>query len=132
VPVVWKTHWIVRQISYMYVFITCIYATSKMTHNFLNTVILDDNKLLYETDEVINARLESLMNLFLKTTSDDTGQMILNVFETYRKYLIRDVKFQCKLSCATVEKLINYYMITLCHRKCGDNISSTVRYFISN
>lgn len=102
-----------------------------MTHNFLITVILDDNKLLYETDEVINARLESLMNLFLKTTSDDTGQMILNVFETYRKYLIRDVKFQCKLSCATVEKLINYYMITLCHRKCSDHISSTVRYFIS-
>ncbi|KAL7049656.1 hypothetical protein ACKWTF_003804 [Chironomus riparius] len=88
-----------------------------------------DNKLLYESDEVINARLESLMNLFLKTTNDDTGQMILNVFETYRKYILRDVKFQCKLSCATVKKLIYYYMIILCHRKCSDHISSTIKLF---
>lgn len=99
-----------------------------MTHNIIIFIIfLDDNKLLYETDEVINARLESLMNLFLKTTNDDTGQMILNVFETYRKYIIRDVKFQCKLSCLTVKKLINYYMIILCHRKCSEHISSMVR-----
>ena len=98
-----------------------------MLHNFIIPVILVDNKLLYESDEVINARLESLMNLFLKTTNDDTGQMILNVFETYRKYIIRDVKFQCKLSCATVKKLMYYYMIILCHRKCSDHISSTVR-----
>ncbi|XP_070497376.1 uncharacterized protein [Chironomus tepperi] len=88
-----------------------------------------DNKLLHESDDVINARLESLMNLFLKTTNDDTGQMILNVFETYRKYIIRDVMFQCKLSCETVKKLINYYMIILCHRKCSDHISSTIKLF---
>lgn len=86
--------------------------------------------MLYETDEVINARLESLMNLFLKTTNDDTGQMILNVFETYRKYIIRDVKFQCKLSCMTVKKLLNYYMIILCHRKCNEHISSMVRVLL--
>lgn len=91
-----------------------------------NIMILDDTKLLYESDEVINVRIESLMRLFERTSSEDTGQMVLNVFESYRKYLVRDVKFQCKLSRATVEKLINYYMIILCHRKCNEHLSSSV------
>lgn len=76
-------------------------------------------------------RIESFTQLFLNNTkNDDTGQMVLNAFETYRKLLIRDTSFQNKLSGATIEKLIKNYMIILCHRKKIDHLSSVVSRFI--
>lgn len=80
-----------------------------------------------EDDLIVQTRIDSLMQLFEYSNSDDASMMILNVFETYRKLLVRDTSMQNKLSGSTIEKLLHYNMVILCHRKQYDHLYSMVR-----
>ncbi|KAG5677374.1 hypothetical protein PVAND_007138 [Polypedilum vanderplanki] len=89
-----------------------------------------EKKLQIESDDVIRVRLDSLLHLLLNTNyDDDTGQIVLNVYESYRKMLLRDVRFQCKFSNEAFQKLAKNYLITLCHKKQFDHLSSAIKLF---
>lgn len=85
-----------------------------------------EKKLLVEDDLIVQARIDVLMKLFEISNSEEVTAMILNVFETYRKLLIRDTDIQNKFSSTTVEKLLNNNMIILCHRKQYEHLYSMV------
>ena len=79
-----------------------------------------------EDETAIEARIDSLMQLFELSNSEEVETMVLNVLETYRKLLIREMGFQNRISWALLDKLLKSYMIVLCHRKQYDNLYSIV------
>lgn len=89
-------------------------------------LFLVEKKVMMEEDFVVSQRIDSLMQLFELTNSDEAGTMIINVLETYRKLIIRDTSFQNKIACATMEKIQRSYMTLLCHRKQYDSLYSLV------
>lgn len=103
---------------------TCMHRNCNTNSYHLISV---ENKLLLEDDLIVQARIDVLMQLFELSNSEDVSTMILNVFETYRKLLIREKPIQNKLSCTTITKLLKSNMIILCHRKQYDHLYSMVR-----
>lgn len=83
--------------------------------------------LLNEEDSIIQARIESLMNLLQTSRSADALQMILNALETYKKLLICETSLQNKISCQTLENLIKALLVIICYRKEYDYLNSMVR-----
>lgn len=67
------------------------------------------------------------MELFVNSNSDEISQMILNGLDTYKKLLIIEVELQNKLSCETIDTLIDSLLVILCHRKAFDHLHSMVR-----
>jgi hypothetical protein len=103
-----------------------IYRILKFRHYFI-FIFLVERKLLQEEDDlIIQTRIDSLMRLFDLSNSEDATLMIINVFETYRKLLVRDTSMQNKLSGSTIEKLLHYNMVILCHRKQYKHLYSMV------
>ncbi|CRK96013.1 CLUMA_CG009453, isoform A [Clunio marinus] len=96
--------------------------SSKFASNF-------EKKLLNEADNIINARLESLIILFQSTKCTDTSQMIVNCLETYKKLLIAEPCLQNKFTCKTVENLITMLLIVTCHRREFDHLKSLIKFF---
>lgn len=87
-----------------------------------------EQKLLMEEDEVVRARIESLMQMFLYNNTDDSSQMILNSIDTYKKLLVCEPEFQNKVSCQTIESLVKSLLILSCHRKEYDHLNSMVSH----
>lgn len=83
--------------------------------------------MLSEDDNVIQARIASLLKLLEISNDEDSSQMILNVLETYKSFLICEPDLQNKISCKTLESLIHALLIILSHRKEFDHLHSMVR-----
>lgn len=88
-----------------------------------------EKRFVKEEDFVIQARLDSLMQLFENSNNEEAGTMILNVLETYRKLIVRDTAFQNKISCTTIDKIQKNYMLIMCHRKQYEHLYSMVNFF---
>lgn len=82
---------------------------------------------MQEDDSTINARIDSLMDLFRKSDSEETNQIILNSLETYKKLLICETSLQNKFSGKTLDSLIKALLVVMCHRKDFDHLNSMVR-----
>lgn len=82
--------------------------------------------LLAEEDNVIQARIASLLTLLEISNDDTSSQMILNALETYKSLLICEPDLQNKFSCKTLEILIHALLVVLSHRKEYDHLHSMV------
>lgn len=102
------------------------FLASLRFHHLMN-LILVERKLLQEEDNVMRARIASLMQFFQSNHTEEGGQMILNSLETYKKLLLCETDLQNKMSGDTLENLINALLIVLCHRKEYDHFNSMVR-----
>lgn len=91
-----------------------------------NILISVEKKFVREEDFIMETRIDTLMQLFENSNSDEVTMMILNAFETYRKIIVRDTDFQNKISCNTFEKLQKSYMIIMCHRRQYEHLYSMV------
>ena len=113
---------------------TVIVSVMSCTENVIQTSshISVETKLLLEDDLIVQARIDVLVQLFELSNSEDVSAMILNVFETYRKLLIRETPIQNKLSCTTITKLLKSNMIIWCHRKQYDHLYSMVSALMSH
>lgn len=105
--------------------------SGKLIGNASSKLYFLERKFQNESDDVIKARLDSLMHLLQNTNNNayDTGQLVLNVYESYRKILLRDVNFQAKLSSETISTLLNNYLFILCHRKQFEHLHSAIKLF---
>lgn len=86
-----------------------------------------EKKLLMEEDNIVQARIASLINLFVTNNSEEGSQMILNSLETYKRLLITEPELQNKISGQTLESLIKALLVIMCHRKEYDHLNSLVR-----
>ena len=75
---------------------------------------------------MIQARIESLMNLLQIRNNEDVTQMILNALETYKKLIVCDTSWQNKVTGKTLESLIKSLLIVTCHRKEFEHLNSMV------
>lgn len=97
------------------------------SHCLLFTNYLVEKKLLAERDEVIQARIEALLELLQSTNNDEASLMVLNSLETYKKFLICETEMQNKVTSKTVDTLIEALLIIYCHRKEFEHLNSMVR-----
>jgi hypothetical protein len=93
---------------------------------FFNLTV--EKRFLYEDDQVIQARIESLMTLFQTNNSEHVSQMILNALETYKKFIVCETSMQNKVTGQTLENLIKSLLIITCHRKDYDHLKSLVSW----
>lgn len=105
-----------------------IKKSSEISSFFNLFLFKGEKRFLAEDENVIQARIDSLMNLFLTNNSESVSQMIFNALETYKKFLVCESPMQNKISGPTLELLIKSLLIITCHRKDYDHLKSLVRW----
>lgn len=86
-----------------------------------------EKKLLAEKDDVIQARIEALLQLLENTNNEESSMMILNTLETYKKFIICETEMQNKVTSKTVDSLVKALLVIFCDRKEFDHLNSMVR-----
>lgn len=98
-----------------------------MLHSHPTFQLSVEQKLLVEEDEVIRARIESVMQIFQHNSTEESSQMVMNCIDTYKKFLICEPELQNKVSCQTMESLVKSLLVMSCHRKEYDHLNSMVK-----